>query len=114
MVREGDYYPDEDSREDSPLLARHEDTEGQATPKAPVTPLPRAQFVTICAIKLMVPVAHTQVLPYVSKMIAGFDLPDARSVGYYTGLLAFASTAGQFLTIYAWGRVSGVLRVLFI
>ena len=49
-----------------------------------------------------------------SKMIAGFDLPDARSVRYYTGLLAFASTAGQFLTIYAWGRASGVLRVLFI
>ncbi|KIP03902.1 hypothetical protein PHLGIDRAFT_15569 [Phlebiopsis gigantea 11061_1 CR5-6] len=104
MAREGGYYPDQGSREDSPLLASHDD-ESQVAPKTRVTPLPRAQFATICAIKLMVPVAHTQALPYVNKMIASFGL-DARSVGYYSGLLSFASTAGQFLTIYAWGQVS--------
>lgn len=112
--RSVDAYPSAGDREDSPLLGDNDSDDGfksspsrRRGPTAEVTPLPRAQLAAIYAIKLIVPVANTQIMPYVNKMIAGFDLPDQRNVGYYTGLLSFSHTAGQFMTIYAWGRLSG-------
>ena len=71
------------------------------------TPLPRMQLAAIYGIKLIVPVANTQVLPYINKMVGLMNLPGGRSVGYYTGLLSTAHTAGQILTIFFWGRLSG-------
>ena len=97
--------PTSRDHEASPLLlgdAASTDTQRTAT-----NPLPRAQLATIYGIKLVVPIASTQVLPYVNKMVASMDLPGGRSVGYYSGLLAAAHTIGQFLTIFFWGRLSG-------
>lgn len=117
------YQAGEEYREDSPLLqdaaAGNEDEESPKTSPTRrnttrVTPLPRTQLATVYAIKLIVPVANTQVLPYVNKMVAGFDLPSEQTVGYYTGFLSFSHTAGQFLTIYAWGRLSGRSSHLYI
>jgi hypothetical protein len=99
------------SREDSPLLGS--DSDHEDTPKLPprrtayTTPLPVAQLAAVYAIKLVVPVANTQTMPYVNKMVAGFDLSSKRGVGYYTGVLSFGHTAGQIVSIYAWGRLSG-------
>ena len=72
------------------------------------SPLPRSQLAIIYAIKLVVPIASTQILPYVNKMVAGLDIPKNSSVGYYTGLLGTAHTAGQMLTVFLWGRLSGI------
>lgn len=119
MSREADAYRDPlEYREDSPLLGTSDDDDDviprrrfvPAPPRrrAPATPLPRAQLAAIYTIKLVVPVASTQIMPYVNKMVAGFDLPSEQDVGYYTGLMSFGHTAGAFLTIYAWGRLSGV------
>lgn len=120
MSREADAYRDPlEYREDSPLLGTSDDDDViprrrfAPTPprhRAPATPLPRAQLAAIYTIKLVVPVAGTQILPYVNKMVAGFNLPSERDVGYYTGLMSFGHTVGQFMTIYAWGRLSGVWR----
>ncbi|EKM55775.1 uncharacterized protein PHACADRAFT_96118 [Phanerochaete carnosa HHB-10118-sp] len=117
MSREADAYRDPlEYREDSPLLGASDDDEDAIprrrfapTPprrRAPATPLPRAQLAAIYTIKLVVPVSGTQIMPYVNKMVAGFGLPNERDVGYYTGLMSFGHTAGAFLTVYAWGRLS--------
>lgn len=71
-------------------------------------PLPRAQLTIIYGIKLVVPIAGTQIMPYVNKMVASLDLPGGRSVGYYSGLLSMGHAAGAFLTIFFWGRLSGI------
>lgn len=97
---------DEDS-EAAPLIVRGDGVTRSAQ-RTRSNPLPRAQLAIIYGIKLVVPVASTQALPYVNKMIAAMDLPSGRSVGYYTGLLATAATAGQFMTIFFWGGISGI------
>ncbi|PSR88834.1 hypothetical protein PHLCEN_2v4983 [Hermanssonia centrifuga] len=94
------------AHESSRLLRGHEGVP-KATHPTLRTPLPRAQLVAIYGIKLIVPVASTQVMPYINKMLDGFDLPGGHSVGYYSGLMTTSHTAGQFLTIYFWGRLSG-------
>lgn len=96
--------------EDSPLL---QDPNKFLKRDAITTPLPRAQLAVIYAIKLVLPVAHTQILPYFNKMIEGFDLPGGSSnIGYYSGLLVTCHTAGQISTTYAWGRLSGKSRCI--
>ena len=72
------------------------------------TPLPRAQLAAVYVIKLTIPVASTQVQPYLNKMIFELDLPPGRPVGYYSGLIGLAINAGQFLTVFPWGRLSGM------
>ena len=51
-------------------------------------------------------------MPYFNKMVAGFDLPGDKSVGYYSGVLGTTHTIGQFTSIYAWGRLSGKLFIV--
>lgn len=102
----------DDSREDSPLLSREDSVQLEDvldSKAATVNPLPRGQLAIIYGIKLVVPIASTQVMPYVNKMVAAMDLPSDRTVGYYSGLLVTAHTAGQFLTIFFWGRLSGII-----
>ena len=103
---------DQDS-ESAPLIVRDDNVAANAR-RARRNPLPRGQLAIIYGIKLVVPVASTQALPYVNKMVASMDLPSGRSVGYYTGLLATVATAGQFLTIFFWGRVSGICSILLL
>lgn len=94
-------------------LLSHEDLEdGIISPsrRSSPNPLPRVQLATIYGIKLVVPVSGQQISPYVNKMIAAMDLPGNGSVGYYTGLLSSVHTAGQILSIFFWGRLSGMLR----
>ncbi|KAJ3553345.1 hypothetical protein NM688_g3661 [Phlebia brevispora] len=95
------------STESSPLLAPEERFDDALdSPVVAVNPLPRAQLAIIYCIKLVVPISGTQAMPYVNKMVAAMNLPGDRSVGYYSGLLVTSHTAGQFLTIFFWGRLS--------
>ncbi|KAI0085416.1 MFS general substrate transporter [Irpex rosettiformis] len=86
--------------ENAPLLSKAHGAGSQETP------LPRAQLAAIYFIKLTIPVVYTQVQPYLNKMISELDLPPGRPVGYYSGLLGLAINAGQFLTVFPWGRLS--------
>lgn len=117
MSREADAYRDPlEYRESSPLLGNSEDDNDvprrfSPTPtqlRGPVTPLPRAQLGAIYLIKLVVPITNTQILPYKNKMVAGFGLPNERTVGYYTGILSLVNSLGHFITILGWGRLSGM------
>lgn len=89
------------SDESAPLLSHPHNGQRKETP------LPRAQLAAVYFIKLTIPVVSTQVQPYLNKMISELDLPPGRPVGYYSGLLGLAINAGQFLTVFPWGRLSG-------
>ena len=54
-------------------------------PKKP-TPLPKAQLATIYAIKLTLPIALTQVLPYFNVLIEKLAVSRGADTGYYSGL----------------------------
>lgn len=74
----------QDADEQSPLLGQ--------PPRAKQTPLPKLQLAAIYAIKLLVPIAGTQILPYLNLMIqellekSGTESNKDR-VGYYSGLV---------------------------
>lgn len=72
-------------------------------------PLPKAQLAAVYAIKLVVPIAIQQVTPYVNQMIGDLHLSDAKSTGYYSGLVGGALTLAQLLSVYPWSLLSGVL-----
>lgn len=93
--------------ETAPLLAQAEE-EASTEHMLRRTPLPRAQLAAIYTIKLVVPVANTQALPYINKMVEAYNLPAGASVGYYSGLLALALSIGHFGSIFSWGRLSGM------
>ncbi|KAI0340698.1 MFS general substrate transporter [Trametopsis cervina] len=89
----------EDER--APLLAHSPDARREATP------LPRAQLAAVYLIKLTIPIVSFSVIPYINKMVSELDdLPRGHPVGYYSGLVGLAHAAGQFLTVFPWGRVS--------
>ena len=92
--------------EDTPLLSHDEDPLHEVYEKE--SRLPIAQLVAVYLIKLTIPVVNFQAQPYINKMVSELDLPAGRPVGYYTGLLGFAHSGGQILTVFPWGRLSGM------
>lgn len=76
--------------------------------RPPPNPLPKAQLVVVYTIKLIIPLASGQILPYVNQMIEDLHLSGTRSTGYYSGLVGSAFTLAQLLSVYPWARLSGV------
>jgi len=85
-----------------PLLRR------RASSRSRPNPLPKVQLGVIFAIKLVIPIAMTQVFPYINKLVAELASSDGAETGYYSGLVGSANSAAHLLTIYLWGRLSGV------
>ena len=50
------------------------------------TPLPKAQLAVIYAIKLTLPIALTQALPYYNVLIEKLAASEGADTGYYSGL----------------------------
>ncbi|CCL98654.1 uncharacterized protein FIBRA_00656 [Fibroporia radiculosa] len=73
---------------------------------APPNPLPRVQLGVVYAIKLIIPIAGTQVYPYINLLVAELASSEGAKTGYYSGLVGSASAAAHLLTIYLWGRLS--------
>ncbi|KAH9942402.1 major facilitator superfamily domain-containing protein [Epithele typhae] len=71
-----------------------------------VNPLPKSQFLVICAIKLTLPVALTQVLPYVNVFIGKLAASAGADTGYYSGWATSTFHAAQFVGMFVWGRTS--------
>jgi MFS family permease len=71
------------------------------------TPLPTVQLAAVYAIKLIIPIASFQHLPYINQWIDDLHLSGQRSTGYYSGLLDSAFTLAQLLSVYPWARLSG-------
>ncbi|KAJ3902649.1 major facilitator superfamily domain-containing protein [Lentinula edodes] len=94
--------------ETTPLLndAQH-DPEDQDSPVKKATPLPIAQLLIVCAIRLMDPIAFTQIFPYINEFIAFLKLTDDPSqTGFYSGLVESTFAVTQFLAIYQWSKLS--------
>ena len=107
--------------ESCPLLAHAtpNNLESQApTPPAKVhptfTPLPKAQLVCLCLIRLVDPIAFTQIFPYINEMMAHLHLTnDPSRVGFYSGLAESAFSIFSLFSIYQWARLSGARLPFF-
>lgn len=108
--------------ESCPLLAHPtpNNLESQASPppaklRPSSTPLPTAQLVCLCIIRLVDPIAFTQIFPYVNEMMAHLHLTnDPSRVGFYSGLAESVFSICSLFSIYQWARLSGArLPVIF-
>ncbi|KAI0736958.1 MFS general substrate transporter [Fomitopsis betulina] len=80
--------------------------EFEDTPKR-VTPLPKAQLATLCSIRLVDPIAFTQIFPYVNEMMERLHLTDdPNKIGFYSGLVESSFAVAQLCCIYNWARIS--------
>lgn len=70
------------SDETVPLLAKHRNQPN---------PLPRLQLAVIYAIKLTLPIATTQALPYYNVFIEKLASSEGADTGYYSGLAVSCS-----------------------
>lgn len=78
------------------------------------TPLPTAQLVCLCLIRLVDPIAFTQIFPYINEMMAHLHLTnDPSRVGFYSGLAESVFSICSLFSIYQWARLSGACLPLF-
>ncbi|CDO75650.1 hypothetical protein BN946_scf184941.g3 [Trametes cinnabarina] len=94
--------------ETSPLIAKQ---------KQRANPLPKAQLAVIYAIKLTLPIALTQSIPYYNVLIERLAASEGAETGYYSGLAHSAFAIAQFISMFAWGHISdriGRVPVIFL
>ena len=75
--------PTPDETETAPLLAKH---------RIRPNPLPKLQLAVIYAIKLTLPIATTQALPYYNVFIEKLAASEGADTGYYSGLAVSPSS----------------------
>ncbi|KAF5389761.1 hypothetical protein D9757_005971 [Collybiopsis confluens] len=72
-----------------------------------VTPLPRAQLITLCLVRIVVPIAFSQIFPYINEYIAYLNVTeDPSQIGFFSGLVESSFAISQLLFIYHWARLS--------
>ncbi|KAE9405880.1 MFS general substrate transporter [Gymnopus androsaceus JB14] len=96
------------SNESTPLLHdAQNDVEVQECFTEQTTPLPKLQLALICLIRIMDPIAFTQIFPYINEFITFLKLTDDPSqTGFYSGLVESVFAVTQFFAIYQWSRLS--------
>ncbi|KAH9946226.1 MFS general substrate transporter [Epithele typhae] len=82
--------------------------ENQRTPHAPkVTPVPKAELATLCAVRIVDPIAFTQIFPYVNEMMEHLHLTnDPSRIGFYSGIVESSFALAQVVSIYQWAKLS--------
>ncbi|KAJ2875204.1 hypothetical protein GGH93_001770 [Coemansia aciculifera] len=71
------------------------------------TPLPWAQLIPLLAVRLSEPIQYAIVLPFVYKMIEGFNIAESpKDIAFYASLLFSSFAVAQTLTIMYWSRLS--------
>ncbi|KAI0928815.1 hypothetical protein AcW2_004698 [Taiwanofungus camphoratus] len=71
------------------------------------TPLPKVQLLTLCAVRLVDPIAFTQIFPYVNEMMERLHLTkDPSKIGFYSGMVESSFAVSQLCCIYNWAKVS--------
>lgn len=76
--------PDESSR----LL--HDEELGGSSPLSQArgpTPLPKAQLSTLVVVRVVDPIAYTQIFPYINQLLADFRIASPEQVGFYSGFI---------------------------
>lgn len=74
------------------------------------TPLPKVQLLTLCAVRLVDPIAFTQIFPYVNEMMERLHLTkDPSKIGFYSGMVVSAVS----LELCSQGEVGAQLHRCF-
>ncbi|KIJ60665.1 hypothetical protein HYDPIDRAFT_43197 [Hydnomerulius pinastri MD-312] len=95
--------------ETSPLLRDH-NVEAQNPEKPKPTPIPTGQLAALCTVRLVDPIAFTQLFPYVNEFMNDLHLTDDPSrIGFYSGLVESTFAISQLCSIYQWARLSDVI-----
>ncbi|KAI6118743.1 major facilitator superfamily domain-containing protein [Pisolithus croceorrhizus] len=82
----------------------------QVTSKPSSTPLPVGQLAALCAVRLVDPIAFSQLFPYVNDFINDLHLTDDPSrIGFYSGLVESSFALSQLCSIYLWAKLSDVV-----
>lgn len=85
-------------------------TEAQIAEKPKPTPLPKGQLAALCVVRLVDPIAFTQVFPYVNEFMSDLHLTDDPSkIGFYSGLVESIFAISQLCSIYHWAKISDVI-----
>ncbi|KAJ8517307.1 hypothetical protein ONZ45_g5488 [Pleurotus djamor] len=97
-------YNADDALTESQCLLRDE-LEGKPTT---TTPLPIKQLSVLCLLRVLDPLAFTQIFPYINNFMQDLHLTDDPSqVGFYSGLVESVFALAQLLAIYPWAYASG-------
>ncbi|KAG1858426.1 major facilitator superfamily domain-containing protein [Suillus subalutaceus] len=95
--------------ETCPLLHAH-NPEAQIAEKPKYTPLPKGQLAALCIVRLVDPIAFTQLFPYVNEFMNDLHLTDDPSkIGFYSGLVESTFAVSQLCSIYQWAKISDVI-----
>ncbi|KAI6126249.1 major facilitator superfamily domain-containing protein [Pisolithus croceorrhizus] len=82
----------------------------QVTSKTSPTPLPVGQLAALCAVRLVDPIAFSQLFPYVNDFINDLHLTnDPSRIGFYSGLVESSFAVSQLCSIYLWAKLSDVV-----
>jgi len=75
--------------------------------KTKVTPLPKAQFGVLCAVRIAEPIAFSQIFPYINEFMDDLHLTDdPKRIGLYSGLVESIFAAFQLTAIYNMAKLS--------
>ncbi|EGN96080.1 hypothetical protein SERLA73DRAFT_185613 [Serpula lacrymans var. lacrymans S7.3] len=95
--------------ETCPLLPE-QNVESQKAARPAVTPVPKAQLAALCTVRLVDPIAFTQLFPYVNEFMNDLHLTnDPSRIGFYSGLVESTFALSQLCSIYQWARVSDII-----
>jgi hypothetical protein len=76
--------------ETCPLLrtSNAHNVEARIAEKPKPTPVPKGQLAALCVVRLVEPIAFTQLFPYVNEFMSDLHLTDDPSkIGFYSGLV---------------------------
>ncbi|KAF8525796.1 major facilitator superfamily domain-containing protein [Hysterangium stoloniferum] len=92
---------------DSTLVGEEEVDVESASKARRVTPVPKLQVMTLCAVRIVDPISFTQLFPYVNAMMIDLHVTThASRIGFYSGLVDSAFAISQLFSIYHWGKLS--------
>ncbi|KAJ2029854.1 hypothetical protein H4S03_007293, partial [Coemansia sp. S3946] len=99
------------SRSDDARDSARSQQDAPVEPEEPVvvkeTPLPWKQIAPLVAMRLAEPINLNLILPFMYKMIEGFDIADSpKDISHYSSILYMSFSISQTLTIMHWGRLS--------
>ncbi|EPQ58389.1 MFS general substrate transporter [Gloeophyllum trabeum ATCC 11539] len=95
--------------ETSSLLQNEYTLESRISPQKG-RPLEKLQLAALCAIRLVDPIAFTQIFPYINEMLQAMHVTDDPSkIGFYSGMVESAFAIAQLISIYQWARLSDVV-----
>ncbi|KAJ2741485.1 hypothetical protein GGI20_005156 [Coemansia sp. BCRC 34301] len=92
--------PDSAPSQQDPLVEQEE-------PVVKETPIPWKQVMPLVAMRLAEPINFTLILPFLYKMIEGFDIAETpKDISFYASMLFMCFSVSQCMTVMYWGRLS--------